>query len=202
MLLYNFNKIKNIGIIGTGGFSREIISHMKNIQSKKEILTDLRNNSKYKNINDINLDDYNLMIGIGDPNVRKDIYNIIKEHKIFSYIHDKNNLLDIDTIHINEGSFISKGAVLTTNIKLGICCHINLNSTIGHDVTIGDFFTCSPGVNISGNCNIGNNVFIGTNATVKENITICDNVIIGMNSNVNKDITEPGIYFGNPIRKK
>ena len=34
-----------------------------------------------------------------------------------------------------------------------------------------------------------------------KNITICDNVIIGMNSNVIKNINEPGIYVGNPLKK-
>ena len=73
---------------------------------------------------------------------------------------------------------------------------------MGHDINIGDFFTCSPGVNISGNCDIGNNVFIGTNSAIREGIKICDDVIIGMNSNITKDINEPGIYFGNNIKKK
>jgi acetyltransferase-like isoleucine patch superfamily enzyme len=31
-------------------------------------------------------------------------------------------------------------------------------------------------------------------------VTICDNVVVGAGSVVTKDITEPGIYAGNPAR--
>ena len=47
---------------------------------------------------------------------------------------------------------------------------------------------------------IGNRVSIGTNATVLP-VTICDDVVVGAGSVVTKDISEPGIYAGNPARK-
>jgi acetyltransferase-like isoleucine patch superfamily enzyme len=46
---------------------------------------------------------------------------------------------------------------------------------------------------------IGNDVSIGTNATILP-VSICDTVVIGAGSVVTKDITEPGIYAGNPAR--
>ncbi len=48
---------------------------------------------------------------------------------------------------------------------------------------------------------IGNNVSIGSNATILP-VTICDNVVIGAGAVVTKNIHLPGIYFGNPARKK
>ncbi|MGG9972114.1 acyltransferase [Ferruginibacter sp. SUN002] len=47
---------------------------------------------------------------------------------------------------------------------------------------------------------IGNNVSIGSNATILP-ITICDNVVVGAGAVVTKNITEPGIYAGNPAKK-
>ncbi len=47
---------------------------------------------------------------------------------------------------------------------------------------------------------LGNYVSIGTNATVLP-VTICDNVVVGAGSVVTKNITEPGIYAGNPAKK-
>ena len=47
---------------------------------------------------------------------------------------------------------------------------------------------------------IGNHVSIGTNATVLP-VKICSNVVIGAGAVVTKDISEPGIYAGNPARK-
>lgn len=46
---------------------------------------------------------------------------------------------------------------------------------------------------------IGNRVSVGTNATILP-VTICDDVVIGAGAVVTKDITEPGIYVGNPAR--
>lgn len=46
---------------------------------------------------------------------------------------------------------------------------------------------------------VGNHVSIGTNATILP-VTICDHVVVGAGAVVTKDITEPGIYAGNPAR--
>lgn len=47
---------------------------------------------------------------------------------------------------------------------------------------------------------IGNNVSIGSNATILP-VQICDNVVIGAGAVVTKNITQPGVYAGNPARK-
>ena len=47
---------------------------------------------------------------------------------------------------------------------------------------------------------VGKHVSIGSNATILP-VTICDHVVIGAGAVVTKDITEPGVYAGNPARK-
>lgn len=47
---------------------------------------------------------------------------------------------------------------------------------------------------------IGNHVSIGSNASILP-VQICDNVVIGAGAVVTKNITEPGIYAGNPAKK-
>ncbi len=51
-----------------------------------------------------------------------------------------------------------------------------------------------------GSTKLGNRVSIGTNATILP-VRICDDVVIGSGAVVTRDITEPGIYAGNPARK-
>lgn len=46
---------------------------------------------------------------------------------------------------------------------------------------------------------IGNHVSIGSNATILP-VEVCDHVVIGAGSVVTKNITEPGVYAGNPVR--
>lgn len=47
---------------------------------------------------------------------------------------------------------------------------------------------------------IANNVSIGSNATILP-VSICSNVVIGAGAVVTKDITESGVYVGNPAKK-
>jgi acetyltransferase-like isoleucine patch superfamily enzyme len=47
---------------------------------------------------------------------------------------------------------------------------------------------------------LGNHVSIGSNATILP-VNICDHVVIGAGAVVTKDITEAGVYAGNPARK-
>lgn len=76
---------------------------------------------------------------------------------------------------------------------------------IGHGVMfINDLF--STGGPARGNkslwkkTHIGNAVSIGSNATILP-VDICDNVVIAAGAVVTKNITEPGIYVGNPAKK-
>ena len=46
---------------------------------------------------------------------------------------------------------------------------------------------------------IGHRVSIGSNATLLP-VTVCDDVVIGAGAVVTHDITEPGVYAGNPAR--
>lgn len=47
---------------------------------------------------------------------------------------------------------------------------------------------------------IGNHVSIGSNATILP-VEICDHVVIGAGAVVTKNITENGVYAGNPAKK-
>jgi acetyltransferase-like isoleucine patch superfamily enzyme len=47
---------------------------------------------------------------------------------------------------------------------------------------------------------VGNRVSIGSNATILP-VSICDRAVIGAGAVLTSDITEPGIYAGNPARK-
>lgn len=143
---------------------------------------------------------YKIMIAVGDSNIRQRMYyNLPQETKFFTFIHPTALILD-KNIEIGEGSFIGAYSVLTTNIKIGKHCLLNRGNHIGHDTTIGDFFSAMPGSIVSGNCTIGSNVYIGTNSSIREKINICNNVTVGLGSGVVKNIDKPGIYAGLPAK--
>jgi sugar O-acyltransferase (sialic acid O-acetyltransferase NeuD family) len=190
-------------IIGSGGFGREVKCII--LDNNPNEIIDFFVDDEYideisKPLSSLDINKYEVIIAVGDPLLREKFYNKLpKNTKYFTTIHKSVQILD-SNIEIGEGSIICPNSILTTNIKIGKHTHLNLSTTIGHDVIIGDFFTTAPGAKISGNCEIGNRVYFGTNSSVREKIKICDDVTIGLNSGVVKNITESGIYGGTPCK--
>jgi len=117
---------------------------------------------------------------------------------------------------IGDDCFIGPFVEIQKGVKIGNRCKIQSHAFVCELVTIGDDCVVSHGVMFindlfsnggpaHGNKNlwketvIGNNVSIGTNVTILP-VKICDNVVIGAGAVVTKDISEPGIYAGNPAR--
>jgi acetyltransferase-like isoleucine patch superfamily enzyme len=74
---------------------------------------------------------------------------------------------------------------------------------VGHGVMfVNDLFTTGgpSGDNTKWKATkVGNRVSIGSNATILP-VAICDGVVIGAGAVVTKDITQKGIYAGNPAK--
>jgi len=197
--------MKRIGIIGYGGFAREIACNLKkhtyDFFIHKQFIN--KNNiSIVKALEEIDSSKYKVLVAVGDPLLRKTIIDTLdKDIEHYTYIDKYARLLDKDTIKIGKGSIITAGTILTTNIKVGEFTHLNLNTTVGHDSSIGNYVTTTPGVHISGDTKIGDFSYFGCGAVIKNKTSICDNVIIGMNGVVNKDINENGVYVGIPVKK-
>ena len=191
-------------IIGSGGFAKEVKCLLLDNNPNEEIeffVDDQYVDQTSQPLSTLNVKEYEVVIAIGDPKVRKSILDKLpKNTKFFIVKHKSAQILD-NNIFIGEGSIICPNTIITTNVKIGKHAHLNLATTIGHDTTIGDFFTTAPGAKISGNCKIGDCVYIGTNSSIREKIEICDDVTIGLGSGVVKSINIPGVYGGIPTNK-
>ena len=105
---------------------------------------------------------------------------------------------------------IQKNTVIGERTKIQshsfICEYVTIGSDcfIGHGVMFANdlFKEGQPDPNPEnwGRTMIANNVTIGSNATVLA-VSICEGVVIGAGSVVTKDITEKGVYAGNPAKK-
>jgi acetyltransferase-like isoleucine patch superfamily enzyme len=116
---------------------------------------------------------------------------------------------------IGDGSFIGPFVEIQKGVTIGKRCRIQSHSFICELVTIGDECFISHGamfINdrfVTGRpaekpdlwraTRLGNRVSVGTNATILP-VTICDGIVIGAGAVVTKDITQSGIYIGNPAR--
>jgi acetyltransferase-like isoleucine patch superfamily enzyme len=118
---------------------------------------------------------------------------------------------------IGDHTFIGPFVEIQKNVIIGNHCKIQSHAFICELVSIGNNCFISHGVMFindlfkkgkpaGGNKElwkstaIGDNVSLGSNSTILP-VTICENVVIGAGAVVTKNITEPGIYAGNPAKK-
>jgi sugar O-acyltransferase (sialic acid O-acetyltransferase NeuD family) len=209
------HKVKKTCIVGAGGFGKETLCCLidANSATKKnieDIACFMVDNLFYKESRLLGVDVirrsefdpslYNVIVAVGDPIVRKKIVESLPKETTYTTVIHPSAVLS-EWVEIGEGSIITAGAILTCDIKIGKHAQLNLHSTIGHDCKIGNYFTAAPAANINGSCTIGDCVYFGANSSLKEKITVCSNVSIGMGAVVIKNITEEGVYIGNPAKK-
>ena len=117
---------------------------------------------------------------------------------------------------IGRNTFIGPFVEIQKDVIIGSDCKIQSHTFICELVTIGNECFVGHGVmfindlfskggpargdkSLWKSTKIGNDVSIGSNATILP-VEICDNVVIGAGSVVTKNITKPGVYFGNPAK--
>jgi sugar O-acyltransferase (sialic acid O-acetyltransferase NeuD family) len=145
----------------------------------------------------------NVVVAIGNPKLKSKIVKSIQHlnHVRFPVlIHERALVQDIDLVKIGKGSILCAGVVMTTAIEVGVHVLLNLNVTVGHDSTIGDYTSVMPGVNIAGNVVLGSEVMIGSGANIINNIKVGSHSMIGSGSVVNHDIPAASTAAGVPAR--
>ncbi len=204
-----------IGIMGCGGFGREILPNVKKDKETEIIFID-EDNTK-TNINGIDVispDDF-----INYKKNHNKFFNISiansKTREKFSRFFIENEITPIDIIsdkaviddfsEIAEGCVLCEFSVIKSNVKVGKYFHADRSSNISHDCVIGDFVTFAPHVNCNGNVQISNYVYIGTGAVIKNGtsdkpLTIGEGAVVGMGAVVIRDVKPYTTVAGNPAK--
>lgn len=101
---------------------------------------------------------------------------------------------------IGQGSCLTPGSIVTTQVTIGRHCIININASISHDCKIGDFTNINPGTVICGNVKIGKSCFMGAGAIVIDKVTIGNDVVVGAGSVVISDLSDKVRVAGVPAK--
>ena len=102
---------------------------------------------------------------------------------------------------LHEGTIIMHEAMVNAGAEIGANCIINSKALVEHDAAIGQHTHIATGAKVNGDCMVGKRCFIGSGTVLVQGIRITDDVVTGAGSVVINDITEPGTYAGNPVRK-
>ncbi len=207
--------MERLAIIGSGDLGQQIAYHATNDKQYTVVgfFDDFaKENSKVKGFNILgkisNIEElYNqklfdkIIIGIGYKHLlfREQLFNDLKNSIEFGTLIHSSCYID-SSCKIGEGVFLFPGSVLDQNVIVEDNVIINVHCTIAHDSKIESTTFLSPGVAVAGFVTIGKRCNIGINSTLIDNIKIEDDIQIGGGTVVISDLTQKGLYVGNPSK--
>lgn len=212
--------MKEIVIIGAGGLGKEIKWLIDTINRKSptwNVLGFIEDESKSDLFgldffgskilgSEIWVKDYSTEIyvicAIGKSSVRKKVYEKFSNSlnvKLATLI-DPSVLVD-KTVVIGEGSIICHNCTLTVDTIIGKGVLMNTGTSVGHDSEVGNYCTFLTNSIAAGETKFGECCDIGSGAFILQGKSIAANTTLAPLSSVLKDITEAGIYAGNPARR-
>jgi len=206
--------MKDIVIVGAGGFGRELLLWIKAINKatpKWRIKGFIDDNPKalagyecdHRVIGRIQdwqpAQDEVFACAIAEPRTKEKIVSLLKSKGAFfeKIIHPAVSLGEFNKL--GEGVVMYPRAALTVNIQIGDFVTL-LSSGIGHDVVVGDYSTISSNCGINGKVRIGKRVFLASHVVIVPGRTIGDDAYVGAGSVVIRNVREKSKVFGNPAK--
>lgn len=207
--------MKNLIIIGVGGFAREVYWHaqdsigygvdwtikgfldgdVKLAAAEYELLPAevLGDVDSYE----ICADDV-FTCAVGSPKVRRQLIEKISARG-GQFINIISKLAKIiPTARLGHGVIVSPYVGISDRAIVGDFVALNALTIIGHDATVGKFSCVMPHANIAGKVQIGSEVFIGTGAIILPKAKVGNNATVGAGCVVLKKVRAGATVFGNP----
>ena len=216
--------MKIYGIVGVGGFGREVmplarswLSICRGYEGDSELVFVVENEHPIpqKLVNGhrvLTMDEFlsakaserRFNIAIGNSKVRERIANSIPANLAMPFSIFASNHVSLDENIVGEGAILCGFTQITSNAKIGRFFHGNIYSYIAHDCVIGDFVTFAPGVMCNGHVVVDDHAYIGTGAVIKDGtntpIVIGNGAVVGMGAVVTKSVPSGATVVGNPAR--
>jgi len=208
------NALKPLIIVGAGGLGREVAWLVTDINRQKPewnfigfVDDGVQGNTVegYPVLGPVEYllnmpDDVWAVVAIADARIRKLIVEQIQKSgkKLATLVHPTVSMSDY--VNIGAGSIICSGAVLTTNVILGISNIVNLGCFIGHDTELKDFVSLMPAANLAGEVRAGEGCYFGLNSCVINRTAIGEWSVIGAGATVIDDIPAYSLAVGVPAR--
>lgn len=209
--------MKDLYIIGAGGFGREVAWLVERINKENnewnlkgfiddnEVIHHTFENG-YEIVGGcdylINMsEEVWVCCAVGNSYIREKIIRKLDccQHVKWATLVDPSVILS-ERVEIDEGTIVCAGTIITVDIKIGKHVIINLDCTLGHDDVIEDYVTIYPSVNVSGNVLVKKNVEIGTGTQIIQGKKIGQGTIVGAGAVVVKDLPDKCTAVGSPAK--
>lgn len=209
--------MKNLIIVGTGGFAIEMYEHVHNSigYGEKFVFKGFIEGNipcdynKYKNLPGQvlgNCIEYNIqeddifVLSIADPIIKENVVKILlaKNAEFISIIH-KTAVIS-EHAKVGNGVFCGPFTLITSNAKIGNFVMVNSYSGVGHGSIIGDFSSIMGHVEINGDTVVGHHTFWGGGSRTVPGSKIGNYAKIGAASLVLRKVKDNDTVFGVPAK--
>ncbi|MCB9920141.1 MAG: UDP-3-O-(3-hydroxymyristoyl)glucosamine N-acyltransferase [Planctomycetes bacterium] len=123
-----------------------------------------------------------------------------KEGERYVRIPQIGGLVIGDDCEIGANTTIDGGTLSPTRIGKGV--RIDNLVMVAHNCVVGDHTALAAQVGLAGSTHVGARCMLGGQVGVAGHLRIVDDVVIGAQAGVIGNITEPGLYWGTPARRK
>ncbi len=208
LIIVEVRILKNLYIIGAGGYAKSVIDSLNLYQYHiKGFIDEFKTGTHigYPIVSDTieAIDDYKdnvFFIAIGDNYHRMKWYIELKKREcVLINIVDKTAIVS-NQAQIGEGCFIGKMAIVNSMVTTGNNCIINTKSLIEHGSRIGDHVNISTNTVLNGDVQVKDMAFIGSSSVVNGQISIGFNSLIGSGSVVVKSVEDNVVVVGVPAK--
>lgn len=208
--------MKDLIIVGAGGFGREVLEFALDVQEAnseinwrvKGFITDQtgdfdsKNTLGYNIIDDISHHKVNAgavyVFAIGDiPFKMKVVKDFLSQGAEFiNLIHP--TAIIARTAQLGKGIVISPKVSINANVVVGDFVRIGTGSSIGHDVTIGDYSVINAECGVNGYAELKEGVFLGGHSVICPHVKVEEYSRVGAGAVVLKRVKRETTVFGNP----
>eukprot|EP01137_Pigoraptor_chileana_P022355 Opistho-2@87198 len=145
--------------------------------------------------------DFDVIIGIAFPNIKKRIINLLSENTSLNYpkLIAKNAWVSENT-EIGKGTIIYPGTCINYGCVIKDFVVINMNCAIGHDCTIASFCSLAPGVNLGGFTYIEDQTELGIGASTVQGVMVGKQSVIGGQAMVTRSVPNLVTAVGVPAK--
>jgi len=183
--------MKNIIIVGAGGFGREVFHWLQDWIDFDAIRKCEFQIKGFFSLDDSELDGFDMpveilghensyevqqndvfVMGIGQTARKRKVAQRLAElnAQLFTLIHP--TAIVCPSAKIGKGVVVCPFATVSAHVELGDFVMLNAHASIGHDCVVGDYCVLSGYANLNGHVTLESEVFLGTRATVVASKTV------------------------------